>query len=286
MTGPLLWATDIHLDHVRAPNAAASFGREIAAAHPDASGLLVTGDIGESDCIVALLEDLASGFDRPVYFVLGNHDYYRGSFADVDAKVRLAALEAPHLFWLSTANVHQGKWALVGSEGWYDARYGNEKSPLQLTDFRAIEDLFDALDDGHARFLSCIRARADSLAKELEARLLEAVATDVSAIVVATHVPPFVEACFYEGKTADRTWAPFFTSRATGAVLESVAARHPHVQFTVLCGHTHGQGTCRMTDNLVVYTGHAAYGYPTVCGIVHIDGDGGRVDIEPTKRTH
>jgi hypothetical protein len=204
----------------------------------------------------------------------------------VDAAVKSAVEKAPHLHWLSTTNVGRGKRALVGSEGWYDARYGNEKSPLQLTDFRSIQDLFEALDDGHARFLSCIRARADFLAKGLEARILEALSAEVSAIVVATHIPPFVEACFYEGKTADRTWAPFFTSRATGAVLESVAARHRDIQFTVLCGHTHGQGSYHVTENLSVYSGHAAYGYPTVCGVVAFDGASGRIDVEPTKRTH
>src|SRR6187455_2634706 len=83
----LLWATDVHLDHLRAREAAFEFGRALAREQPEAVGLVVTGDIAEAPSIERTLKDLVAGFSHPVYFVLGNHDYYRGSFQVVDRAV-------------------------------------------------------------------------------------------------------------------------------------------------------------------------------------------------------
>ena len=43
--------------------------------HADA--LVVTGDIAESPTLRSALTSLATLTERPVYFVLGNHDFYR-----------------------------------------------------------------------------------------------------------------------------------------------------------------------------------------------------------------
>src|SRR6187549_4077468 len=69
MTQLLLWATDVHLDHLRARQAAFEFGRSLSREQPGAVGLIVTGDIAEAPSVERTLEDLASGFSRPLYFV-------------------------------------------------------------------------------------------------------------------------------------------------------------------------------------------------------------------------
>ena len=40
------------------------------------------------------------------------------------------------------------------------------------------------------------------------------------------------------------------------------AEKNPDCQFTVLCGHSHGEGVAEMAPNLVVRTQGAEYGQP------------------------
>ena len=40
--------------------------------------VVITGDIGESPNVAAYLRELEQGLQRPIYFVLGNHDFDRG----------------------------------------------------------------------------------------------------------------------------------------------------------------------------------------------------------------
>ncbi len=72
----LTWATDIHLNflsHVGMDAFCDGLRRE----EPDA--VLVTGDIAEAPTLEPLLSLVAAEMKVPIYFVLGNHDYYRAS---------------------------------------------------------------------------------------------------------------------------------------------------------------------------------------------------------------
>jgi hypothetical protein len=48
-------------------------------------------------------------------------------------------------------------------------------------------------------------------------------------------------------------------------------AAHPHRRLTVLCGHTHGEGECRVSSNLWVVTGGATYGRPRVQRVIEVE---------------
>ena len=78
--------------------------------------------------------------------------------------------------------------------------------------------------------------------------------------LVLTHVPPFRESCWHNGSVSEETWLPGFTCKAVGDLLTSVAESHAKINFTVLCGHTHGSGYVRMSPNLDVHTGFGDYG--------------------------
>lgn len=93
--------------------------------------------------------------------------------------------------------------------------------------------------------------------------------TDARELIVLTHVPPFPEACWYEGKQSSPDWLPWFTCVAVGDVLREHARAHPQTSITVLCGHTHGRGEYRAAENLLVRTGgwcpgQRSYGNPIV----------------------
>ena len=58
-----------------------------------ADALVVTGDIAESPTLSSALTSLATLTERPVYFVLGNHDFYRGTVVDTRRQVGDVASE-------------------------------------------------------------------------------------------------------------------------------------------------------------------------------------------------
>src|SRR5688572_22159487 len=69
----LAWLTDIHLNFLE-DDARRDFAAAVAATGAD--GVVVTGDIAEAESLVPMLEELAEVVARPVWFVLGNHDFY------------------------------------------------------------------------------------------------------------------------------------------------------------------------------------------------------------------
>ena len=102
----------------------------------------------------------------------------------------------------------------------------------------------------------------DECAMVLEPQLHEAAAL-FPEVLVLTHVPPFPEAAWHEGRPSGDDFLPFFSCKAVGDLLLGAAAAHPRVEFTVYCGHTHGGGVTQPAENLTVHTGAAEYGKPT-----------------------
>ena len=154
-----------------------------------------------------------------------------------------------------------GEVALVGCDGWGDARLGNfATTPVELTDFHLIEDL--------ARLRRPERIeRLRRLGDEAAACLREQVASALAwarHVVVAIHVPPFRESCWHEGQISDDDWLPYFTCAVAGDVLRAAMTARPDARMTVYCGHTHGSGVADVLPNLRVETGGAEYGAPVV----------------------
>jgi hypothetical protein len=235
------WLTDIHLNFMR-PLALRAFYKRVKGERPDA--LFVTGDIGESDSVRRFVEEL--GAIAPVYYVLGNHDYYRSSIDAVRAALPPGWLPAVGPVRLTERTV------LVGIDGWGDARCGDLASTVQLSDWQLIEDFERARYDRDAR-VQLLQDLGTAEAFALGELLARVPASD--RLVVLTHVPPFPEACVYAGAQSEPAWLPWFTCIATGEVLAEYARAHPTRQITVLCGHSHGIGTYTPEPNLEVRTG-------------------------------
>jgi len=90
-------------------------------------------------------------------------------------------------------------------------------------------------------------------------------------VILATHVPPFREACWHQGKISDGDWLPHFTCQAVGDVLLEVMKENPDRHLTVLCGHTHGGGEAQVLPYLKVLTGAARYGRPALHNVISPD---------------
>lgn len=272
----LSWATDIHLDHCE-PDAFAAFIEEIQASDPDA--LCLTGDLSEAPQLQADLTRVAEAINRPVYFVLGNHDYYNGSIAEVRQAMTQLTAEHPLLHWLpatSTAGIALGaQTRLIGHGCWGDGGNGNIRdSWIRLQDFRWIAELRQA--NGETAHLSAEERRARPLSEALIAalkalgqegadclrpRLIEAL-KHAPQVFLLMHPPPFREACLYGTQMADDHWAPHFTCKAVGDMLQEVMGAHPKHTLTVLAGHTHNVHDAFVHPNIRVCVGAADYGNP------------------------
>jgi Icc protein len=261
----LAWMTDVHLNFVQR-SVVKALVAEIRDAHPDA--VLIGGDIGGADSVVPLLETLAGLLDLPVFFVLGNHDFYHGSIAAVRAQAAELSNRLPRLTWLTGTGVVEltSRTALVGHDGWGDGGFGNvAKTPVRLNDFELIDELRNAGKELPA-VLRRLGAEAGS---HFQTVLPEALLTH-EHVVALTHVPPFREACWHEGRLSDDDWLPFFACRAAGEALQGHMSANPHRSLTTLCGHTHGSGECQVLPNLTVLTGGAEYGKPRLQRIIEV----------------
>ena len=118
------WLTDLHLNFVT-PGHIDRLCRAVQEAGADA--VLLGGDIAEAPDVADYLEGLDARLGLPLYFVLGNHDFYRGSIARVRAAVRALSARSPRLHWLPGSGVVAltPGTALIGHDGWADGGYGN-----------------------------------------------------------------------------------------------------------------------------------------------------------------
>ncbi len=254
----LAWATDIHLDFVSAREVSA-LAEELARTGPD--GVVLSGDLSSAPTLVEHLEALADQLARPIYFVLGNHDYYGGSIAGVRARMRELTATSRWLRWLPACGVIDlgGGWSLVGHDGWGDARAGDvHGSQVYLNDWRAIGELAGLPRPDR---IAALQALGDEAAAHLRATVPVALA-QTSRLLVVTHVPPFADACWHEGRRSAPDWLPWFTGVAAGEVLAAELAARPACRALVVCGHTHGSGAVDVLPNLRVLTGGARYGAP------------------------
>jgi len=262
-----IWLTDIHLDFLD-ETALEEFLIRLHGQHADA--LLISGDIAEGPSVGRHLTRMADSLRIPIYFVLGNHDYYNGSIARVRQWIRALTAESPLLHWLSDSPPIRlsSRISLVGHDGWGDARFGDyARSTVSLNDFFLIEELAGLSRMERRRKLEAL---GDEAAAHLRSVLPRALRT-AEHVVVVTHVPPFREAAWYGGRPSDTQWLPYFSCKAAGDVLRMAMQQNPGKSVTVLCGHTHGGGRSRILPNLLALTGPARYGFPEVQQIFEWD---------------
>jgi predicted phosphohydrolase len=275
------WATDIHLDFLGDEQVRA-FAAALAKERPEA--VVLSGDLSHAELLEHHLRLLASVLGCPIYFVLGNHDYYGSSIVDVRQAVAELCARKPRLRWLPACGVVSlsEQTALIGCDGWADARLGDpEGTTVVLNDFFHIAELAATLDPRVRAAPSLLRpSERGSLHRALQAlgdveaarcdELLTAALASHAQVLVVTHVPPFAEACWHEGRLSDGNWLPYFSCAAVGEVLRAQALAHPECTLTVLCGHTHGAGEAQIEPNLRVLTGAAVYRRPQLQRVLEL----------------
>ncbi|MFP6573563.1 MAG: metallophosphoesterase [Pirellulaceae bacterium] len=256
----ILWTTDIHLNFVDEEDIVRFFER-LQAARADA--LLFSGDIGEANNVIHYLSQLAAAVSSPIYFVLGNHDFYQGSIVDVRSQVKNFCDDHESLHYLTESDFFPltEQVGLVGHDGWADGRSGDyESSEVMMNDYQLIKELapYSKLERWPV-----LQRLGDEAAAHIE-RVLPLALNQFSHLYLVTHIPPLREACWYNGQISNDEWAPHFTCQAVGETILSIMRQHPDQQLTVLCGHTHSSGSTQPLPNVTILTGAAQYGSPAI----------------------
>jgi len=279
----LAWATDIHLDCIsERPEVLVAFGESLVAEKPDA--ILITGDISLAPSLIYHLSALERVVNRPVYFVLGNHDFYKGSVEQVRKEMKDVSNMSQYLKYLPTTPyvALSPSTALVGHDGWYDAGYGDTKQTnFIMRDWMSIAEFVNggAFDSPgmyggqHSPNIGKIISIAKKLAHEGVTHVMDGIKKAVryhKTIVIATHFPPFQESHIHEGRVGDAGAMPWYTSRMMGDMLRQAAGAYPKVRFEVFCGHTHGAFDGQIDQNLYCHVGAAEYGKPRLQNIITV----------------
>jgi len=253
----IAWATDIHLDRLLDRDYL-EYKEYLQELNPVC--LVISGDIAEGEFVCKSLKDFNDSLDFPIYFVLGNHDFYFNSFAKVEENVRAVVEQSENLFWLSETGIVKlnDTTALIGVEGWGDGRNGtlnlsegSTRDVLSITDYKGLT---------REEIGKLLKLKGDKYAGILRPILFEAV-ENYKNVILVTHVPPFVEVCFDRSlRLISEFKQPFYTCKAIGDMLLEVMNANPECRMTVLCGHTHEKADVEILKNLRVRVKESGYG--------------------------
>lgn len=261
----LIWTSDVHLNFLQNDEKLRyDFYEQLKEAGDADSIILLTGDIAESHNVVMFVEEMQERTGLPVYFVLGNHDFYGSSVLSVKQSVK-------HLNYLpKNMGAELSDTAiLIGVDGWGDCRNGDyENSRLTMSDWLHIDDLRKEYGKSMAKLKTQLMKLADSDARKLERRVNTAIKKGFTKIIIATHVPPFEEVCLNAGRKSTSCGLPFFSSRCLGETILPIAKRNPKIDFLWLSGHTHSRARHKPCNNLTSKVAKAEYYFPRIEEII------------------
>ncbi len=261
----LFWISDPHFEFV-VDQTAREFVENVTAQSPDA--VVITGDISNSYHLEKHLALLAR-LPCDVYFVLGNHDFYESNFAAVQDVVTGVCLQYSNLHQLGQGEIVRltETTNLVGHGGWADGRAGNgSRSNARLNDHLLIQNLVRR-DPGE--LFAILNALGDQSAEYIST-VGETAWESCDKLIVATHVPPFIEASLYRGRPSDPEYAPHFVNVAMGKSLIALATRYQQKSLMILCGHTHHAAQYTPRSNLITRVSGNEYKEPRVTEVIKL----------------
>jgi 3',5'-cyclic-AMP phosphodiesterase len=261
----LLWMSDLHLDQAPTKNCSKLL-HELTKAEYDAA--LVTGDTAASATLVPHLKALAHACaPRPLFVVLGNHDFYGSSLCATQGEVRVLCHKVTNLHHLQD---HGAVWlnpqtVLLGHHGWADARCGwGSKTCIRNPDHWCIDD-FRKLDQaGRFELMAELGIASTSWIRQN----LNTVLRKADTLIVATHVPAFQTSAHYNGAPCGPCHSPHYVHASLGGLLIGSARHNPQKRFIALSGHTHSEVQDHILTNLESKVAGTKRGHPQIQGIL------------------
>jgi predicted phosphohydrolase len=265
----IVWANDLHLSF---PDTGSLSKLWEKINNSGADILLVAGDISNGMNLEQYLLRLNEEIKIPIYFVLGNHDFYYSNIQDTSKLVTKLCRDNEKLHWLNNEGVVEldKDVALIGHDGWYDAKAGNINGGVILNDFRMVDDLKPLFLSGN---IILVANRCGEIAKkacDYIEKVLTSAVSKYKNIIFVTHVPPYEKAAWHAGGISEPSYLPWFACPTMGETLNKVMVKHPDKELIVLCGHTHGGGEYQAAPNIKVITGKAEYYSPDIQDIIDL----------------
>lgn len=279
----LAWATDIHLDFITSPdNPQASaqnldvFCSLLKKDKPEA--VLLSGDISLAGYLKEHLIALESRLQTPIFFVLGNHDFWGGGIESVRKSITSLSSQSSYLKYLSAMPYAMltPSTAVVGHDGWYDGLNGDPfNGDFIMNDWKLISDFSSALQNffepNWNMILHVARHQANIAARHVAAGIKLALQQRrPSKIVIVTHVPPFISPLDNHESGHGKNLYPWYSSKIMGDMLLSAAKHNSHTKFEVFCGHIHSAYEGYVMPNLLLRSGKSEYSQPIPQGFYDI----------------
>lgn len=183
-----IWiASDLHLDvmnHFRRQENKQSIDFDIPA---EVDIVILAGDICEGTSGI----EWADNIGKPILYVPGNHEYYRGNLEEIEIALRQSAKASKHVVLLHNDRHDVGNIRFLGSTLWTDYRLENEEinamsaAEALLADHRVISKL----DGDKRRLFSAEHAQAIHFrCREWLERQLS-IPHDGPTVVITHHAP-------------------------------------------------------------------------------------------------
>jgi len=262
-----IWLTDTHFNFL---DQAALLGFFLSLEEKKADGIFLTGDVSTGPHLVKHLNLLEKVVKTPVYFVLGNHDYYRATFSEIENSMVELMQSNSRLHYLSVSDPISlsDDVAVIGHDGWYDAGWRAPVTPaIFVWDWYFIKD-FRALFGTEER-MNLVRARATK-AMEFIIENLEKAFKKHSTAYMLTHFPPWPEESDRFYGLLEKFWMPYNSSKMMADALVKIMEKYSDKKLVILAGHTHIKRKIQISSNIEMRVGDAEFGKPQIQKIILI----------------
>lgn len=261
----IVWASDLHAGFLE-DKQLTKFCESIANT-PGLESVLIGGDISEARKLTSDLNTVRRYIKVPIYFVLGNHDYYGSSIKEMSNIAKHYCRSNDNIWWLDDQQgaIDLGNGiGLMGVGGWGDCTVGNPDSrAVALNDWHYIEELSYLTHTSRVGVLKDLGKKA----AEHTALLLSKAVCKFDKIVFLTHVPPWPEVSFHRGVRSDDNYLPYYCCAQVGKVICGIMKEYPEKSLLSLSGHTHGGGEAAITDNILALSSSSEYKMPEFTNI-------------------
>lgn len=259
------WLSDTHLNLLETEETLA-FVRHLNSKKSDA--IFLSGDISSGFEVINGLTTLAEHYLGDIYFVLGNHDYYKLFISETRDMVRDLCLKYSNLHYLTSDRFQSlgNSTAIVGDDGWYDGLWRNPLTSFIFAwDWYLIKD-FRSLFSTSER-LAFMRELATEAVLRVQEKLEAAFRTH-DKVYLLLHVPPWPGK--NSSKILDAFWKPYNSSKLMAVFLEDFMSTRNHKQLIILSGHTHIRRREIISSNIELRVAEADFGSPQVEDFIFI----------------
>jgi predicted phosphohydrolase len=212
---------------------------------------------------------------KPIYYILGNHDFYGSSISEVKQQLKHINNISTYLKCCSEVESYSltHNTVIVGHENWSDMGYRfSGDDGIRMSDWDLIQE-FDSVSRNKFLETNKLMKQVNTILTPLAIQAMKHIEKGINKavknnkhVVILLHVPPFLE--LHKETSAKTTW---YVSKIMGDMLLTVADRNPGVRFTILSGHSHNDATFQARPNMICHTAEATYRYPTINGVITID---------------